>query len=217
MHIVAIVVVIYLIYVVSIKIADGYVAKQKNKRIMIDPTIRLPMLRKMLNKINNKFVEKKIPLWLDYGTLLGFHRNSDLICYDDDLDFGALMEDKERIILALAELENENSDLLVKDTCKYGRCKYVVMDKVTGLPADIDLYYRDDKRLKPEFLSHLYRKFMDMPLSDYFPLKTKQFLGSTVSVPNNVEKVLLDKYGSSYMTPNLVCDDSCKNCKEVDN
>lgn len=45
--------------------------------------------------------EHSIPFWLDYGTLLGYHREHDFIGHDTDIDTGVFIEDAERVKQAL--------------------------------------------------------------------------------------------------------------------
>ena len=57
----------------------------------------------MAIKLSALLNKKQIPYWADFGTLLGIVRDKDIISWDDDVDFGYFLKDRDRLIVALVE------------------------------------------------------------------------------------------------------------------
>ena len=70
----------------------------------MDRKIEVPQY---LQKIQNELIENGFKCWLDYGQLLGTKRNGKLLPWDNDIDFGVLIEDRKK------------SDLVHKIISKY--------------------------------------------------------------------------------------------------
>jgi phosphorylcholine metabolism protein LicD len=195
---------------------DNHVEGLRKTRASLDANVRTNILKYLYSKIVDIFNRYDIPLWLEYGTLLGYRRENDIICYDDDLDFGAFYTDKTRIVNVLRQLEKEEDDIKVDYKCSFpGICSYGIVYKPIKLSADISMYHVDKNRLTPSFITHIYRKRKSMPKKDYLPLKRVKFLDKYIYIPNDTNKVLLDEFGSSFMTPSHRCDDNCNNCHKI--
>lgn len=70
----------------------------------MDRKIEVPQY---LQKIQNELIENGFKCWLDYSQLLGAKRNGKLLPWDNDIDFGVLIEDRKK------------SDLVHKIISKY--------------------------------------------------------------------------------------------------
>jgi phosphorylcholine metabolism protein LicD len=195
---------------------DNHVEGLRKTRAGLDSNIRTKILKYLYNKIVDIFNRYDIPLWLEFGTLLGYRRENDIICYDDDLDFGAFYSDKKRIVNVLRQLEREEDDIKIDYKCGFpGICSYGIVYKPIKLSADISMYHLKGNQLVPSLITHIYRSRKLMPKKDYLPLKRIKFLDKNIYVPNDIDKVLLDEYGESFMMPSHKCDENCNNCRKI--
>ena len=58
----------------------------------------------LLERFSFALNQEGIPFWLEFGTLLGYYREHDFIRHDCDLDFGAYLDDAERVRKALEKV-----------------------------------------------------------------------------------------------------------------
>ena len=165
------------------------------------------VLKEFVNTLN----DAKIVFWLDYGTLLGYHRENDFISHDTDIDTGAFIEDVDKIRSAL---ENNGFRLV-----RY----YKTLDgdgiehcyKKNGCSTTIDVFlYRKNPNTVMCYsfypLPNLNIKknlFKEIPFTTYtctMPfsgLKKTVFKGLNVYVPIDIDGYLMANYGPNYMTP----------------
>ena len=71
-------------------------------------TKRSRKLKKILHKVTNELNHNKLSYWLDFGTLLGFHRENDLIKGDLDCDLGMKYDDFEQLKPVIDRLRKIN-------------------------------------------------------------------------------------------------------------
>ena len=57
----------------------------------------------LLQKFSQVLNDNGLLFWLEFGTLLGYYREHDVIKHDDDLDIGAFLADAEKIRKALTD------------------------------------------------------------------------------------------------------------------
>jgi phosphorylcholine metabolism protein LicD len=149
-------------------------------------------------------------MFLNFGTLLGAHREKNFIAHDFDLDAGVLHELMPPNLPELLQeygfkhLKNfyvEKTGLLTEDVYSY-----------KGLHIDFFVYFKKDADL----FCYLGRKHETKPpkwvsKADGFPCKLSwvtaagfseiAFLGHQFYAPNNTPQWLEEIYGSSYMSP----------------
>lgn len=165
------------------------------------------VLRDFANALNNN----QIRFWLDYGTLLGYHREHDFIGHDTDIDTGAFIEDAENVRNAL----ESNGFRLVRryhnvDGTGVEHCYSRIGTKTT---IDVFFYKVDNGTVTcycyyPLSNINISKNlFKEIPFSTYsctMPfcgLKKVVFKGVEVYVPIDIEGYLIANYGLGYMTP----------------
>lgn len=157
-----------------------------------------------LNKADIKF-------WLDYGTLLGYHREKDFITHDTDIDLGAFIEDADRI---KQTLENNGFHLVrYYKTIDGDGLEHCYAKKGYKTTIDVFLYkqragsvtcYAFYPLPKTNIKKNLFKEIpfttytCTMPFSG---LKKAMFKGLSVYVPVDIEGYLMANYGPNYMIP----------------
>ena len=156
--------------------------------------------------------DAEIPFWLEFGTLLGYHREHDFIAHDCDLDAGAFLEDQPRI---QATLEKAGFELVryYDVTGDGGREEcYKHHDMTTTIDV---FYFRKDGDVmycnlfaplqNMTFWWNLRKPMPFRTIRVNFPqgdLQQVEFKGALVSIPTNTDAHLRAQYGDDYMTPN---------------
>ncbi|OOF69925.1 phosphodiesterase [Rodentibacter caecimuris] len=163
---------------------------------------------------------KPIKIWLEFGTLLGFYREKQLIQHDIDIDFGIdecdinddLIEHLKEYGFSLSrkfiiesnkkELNNFNAEY----TFKYG--KYVSIDLfVFKKFEDQKICYSFDREEGLEHKDTLIKynnrlRTVQISLSHFDLIETK-FFDTNVYIPNNIASHLQEIYGHDFMTPRI--------------
>lgn len=119
-------------------------------------------LLKIMEGVDQVCRHHDIPYWLDSGTLLGAVRHKGFIPWDDDVDFGILVEDYDRFLKAA----NASMELFPPDTRLESR--ELTRSYYHGSPRFIDTGLHATKRRK--FLGVRY-KFRTSPFVDVFPFQ----------------------------------------------
>ena len=131
------------------------------------------------------------PFWLDFGTLLGYHRLGGIIPHDIDIDI-AMMESSYEAIKALKK--DMPKGLTFHDTsAKYYGPKVFFSYK----GYDFDVFFYEDK--EEEVRSYVETKYpnecQNIPKKLIWPLKEDHFLGERITVPSNTPGYLELIYG----------------------
>lgn len=135
-----------------------------------------------------------VDYWCDFGTLLGYHREGDVILSDKDADLCAMADDKPRILGLAGAFKAKGYTV----TDKGGASRRVlrVLDDRTMYYVDIYPYVREGAMLRSTLIAT-----EDVPERLVTPRRKVPFLGAQVSVPEDVPALLLHRYGPTYMTP----------------
>lgn len=136
-----------------------------------------------------------IGYWADFGTLLGFRREADIIVSDKDADLSVMADERSRIVALAPQFAREGFEL----TECGGRSGRVlrIHDRRTLYHLDIYTYQRDGDMLR----SDLHSPNEDIPAHLVSRRVPATFLGGSIQVPQNVDDVLLHRYGEGYLTP----------------
>ena len=152
--------------------------------------------------------ELELSYFADYGTLLGFVRERDFIAWDDDLDYGFILEDasvwkkieakmKEYGFSKIREFTFNNE---VTEQCyQFGKASIDLFGhKITPEGKTVSIgYYRDSdiKYKNPDTLSVLYGEFVNLSRT----ITTTLNNGVLVHIPEEYDKYLSDYYGDWHI------------------
>jgi hypothetical protein len=145
---------------------------------------------------------KGIEYVIFYGTLLGFHRERNIIQNDDDVDFLVKKDYRDEIIAILTKLNYR---------LEYTAQNFVQGSKISGnksVECVADFYFYED--LDDNFLLDKWNFFgipndsslhMHIPKNIIYPIKNKEIQGFSCNVPYNIEECCRFLYGDRFMTP----------------
>ena len=150
-------------------------------------------LRRCLPDVCRVLNAHGIDYWCDFGSLLGYHRDGDVIWGDKDADLCILASEKEKVLPLAAAFAAAGYWLTDKggDARKLLR----VHDRRTGYYVDIYPYATDG-----EMLRSVLSAGDDVPARLVAPRVEVPFLGGTIRVPRDVEALVSYRYGPDYRT-----------------
>lgn len=136
-----------------------------------------------------------IDYWADFGTLLGFRRERDIISSDKDADLSVMADQKPRIVALAPAFARAGLEL----TDRGGRSGMVlrVLDVRTRYHLDIYTYVREGDTLRSELTS----PSEDIPAYLVERRTVASFLDGTIRIPEDVDAVLRYRYGADFLTP----------------
>ena len=162
----------------------------------------------LLKQFSSALNAQGLMFWLEFGTLLGYYREHDFIKHDDDLDFGAYLDDAKAI---RKTLEGQGFKLIRSYTSTDGGLE----ECYRYLHTTLDIFYfrRDERglyctsytRSTKSLLSSLLNrrpctvKQISIPDNGFIPVEYK---GCSVNVPTDCAAHLTMHYGPTFMTPN---------------
>lgn len=190
-------------YNVYFNLRFGQRLKKKRKNFQKEHVELIQMFTKVLN-------DNGIQFWLEFGTLLGYYREHDIIKHDDDLDIGVFLSDSGKIKKALTE----NGFKLIRE---FRADDGGLEECYRYLHTSIDIFYfrnTDDN-------SSIYTYSFKSPV---FPIKKKHlnktlkmsvlkttlknygferavFKDCNVYIPSKPEEQLKALYGENFMVP----------------
>lgn len=190
-----------------------------NKRKNVPIKLRRQILIQLYNFIIDAGEATNTKPFLTYGTLLGFIRNKDLICYDFDVDFGI---DNSEFIIISKYLDNyikkfSEYKIIHKNFLNYSSIEIIHID--TRLSVDIfGFIFKNNTcwRNVPKLYSKYYlkEKYVDYPKEWIMPLQVNKFLDRNTYIPNMPEKLLECYYGKNFIIPDHTCNSDCSICKK---
>lgn len=139
--------------------------------------------------------------WVDFGSLLGAHRENDVIIHDNDADMVLLNPDWDALLPALrAALPQFRVFFVVPSEDR--SIRWIRLLSGVGV---MDLYgaFDSGEGVPPGMISipQGHGDLCDIPSSLVFPLSVIKFRGVAVSAPGDVHGVLTYRYGADYMVP----------------
>lgn len=137
-------------------------------------------------------------VFLVSGTLLGYARDGRLLPHDKDIDVG-IMQWEDQYDVAIALLKSGRFWVRMRSIGD-ARTYYIPIQHLpTRTSIDIFVYHAEGGRLVTgvrHFFGHT-QKFAFTP----FELKQVDFLGTRVYVPDDVERNLVENFGSAWRVP----------------
>tara|TARA_Y100001972_G_C7665355_1_gene336230 strand:- start:5016 stop:5507 length:492 start_codon:yes stop_codon:yes gene_type:complete len=129
--------------------------------------------------------------WLDFGTLLGYHREKGIIPHDIDVDYSMPEEAYDKI---LRKMDKIPPGFSWYDTSHRHHGPKIYMN-YKGF--DIDVYFYKDlgEAVRSTENTSYPNERQDIPKSLVFPLKEGKHFGQLVKVPNQVKEYLEYIYG----------------------
>lgn len=165
-----------------------------------------------LSLVVELFEKNKMTFWLDFGTLLGAVRVGDFLSHDGDIDLAAHAEDAKKIeeIIKGCEKLSIAHEYFVNDDLVQISFEY------HGINIDL-CFYKQNSEKQDEYycyLCHYDKEISDIVSNGTYPVavmkstvpfdgvKTFDFRGLKVNIPNNEKGYLTANYGADFMIPN---------------
>ncbi|WP_421773377.1 LicD family protein [Gracilimonas sp.] len=146
-----------------------------------------------LFEYSNQFLrEIEADYWVDFGTLLGFYRENNLISHDIDIDFGCHEKHYQFI---LDNLDKLPAELTIHDTSSRHNGPKLYMS-YKGFDADIYFYREEGNQLFSTEKTNWENYNAPHSKDQVFPLNDFEIKGIQTQVPYNPEAYLKTIYGS---------------------
>jgi phosphorylcholine metabolism protein LicD len=161
----------------------------------LSPWSRKDSLDRLYEVVNDFLRDLDVEYWIAWGTLLGFHREGRILEHDQDVDFGALAEDYQRIREAADRLPD---GFTLYDTSHLHGGPKLYID-YRNWTADIYFYRREGGTLHLHLDSPYPPDSKPVPVEQLLPTTEVTFMGRSTRVPARAEEHLRHYYG--YIGP----------------
>ncbi|MBN6081960.1 phosphodiesterase [Aggregatibacter actinomycetemcomitans] len=165
-----------------------------------------PEALKILSEAISKYT-KPIKIWLEFGTLLGYYRESNILQHDTDIDFG--IEENNLIEDFIQHLEKSGFKLLRKFVINSN------LSYLNNFTAEYTIQYKENvsidffifKNIKNKKICYCFDENNKNSYNvsyiefDNFELEKTTFLNQEFYRPNNIQKHLTSYYGDDFMIP----------------
>lgn len=164
----------------------------------------------VINDLQSLFNQYRANIFFDMGTLLGFVREGKLLDHDLDIDIGIVVENE--------EMKSNFKEFLIKNGCTIKAQYYIneigIVEETyirNRIAFDVCYYTnRKDKsvcflmyrRPGKEYSLNVY-EVVELHSSQITGIEKKYVYNIEVSIPNNPEEYLKNRYGNDWMTPNI--------------
>ncbi len=152
---------------------------------------KIEILQNLFNIVNIFLRESGEDYWLDFGTLLGYHRAEGIIPHDIDIDFGMHEKSYLKIIALKDKIQGE---MKFFDTSKNHRGPKVYFS-YKGFDADIYFYEDLGDSIRSYERSSYENETSEIPKKLVFPLSEAIHLSQQTFIPSNTKVYLENLYG----------------------
>jgi len=156
---------------------------------------RRDALRRIVKDGADALREGGVDYWCDFGTLLGLHREHDIILGDKDADFCVLAPEKDRLLSLRDAFAKRGLDIEEVKDRKGGLLR--ILDRTSPHYIDVYLFEREGDLLR----SVLNSPHENVPERLVTPRALSPFLGGHVMAPIDALGLLVHRYGPDFMTP----------------
>lgn len=152
---------------------------------------KLQILEEMYRLSVSVLKKSNEPFWLDFGTLLGYHRSGGIIPHDIDVDV-AMMESSYESVKALKHQMPKG--LRFYDTSKNHDGPKIFFS-YKGYDFDVFFYEDHGDSVRSFVEANWPNERQYIPKDLILPLKSDKFLGENITVPGNTQGYLELMYG----------------------
>lgn len=162
----------------------------------------------LLEQFSLALNQEEIPFWLEFGTLLGYYREHDFIKHDCDLDFGAYLNDAQKVRKALEDVGFKRIVQFRSSDGGFEECyklNHTTLDVFYFRSEGGNLYCNTFSPCHHTLKDKLSRKKPCFVKKVYIPnngFKSTEYKGCRIYVPCDIKKHLENHYGKDFMTPN---------------
>ncbi|XP_014243601.1 fukutin-related protein [Cimex lectularius] len=161
------------------------------------PPCCLAGLRRTARHVFQQLEQSQTRYWLEGGSLLGAIRSGDILPWDYDVDIGIYKEDISRCIWLLRAKTKPTADEqgFIWEKAMEGDFFRVHFSQINRLHVDIFPFYSRNGTMTKSTWFKTHRQDMEFPEHYLKPLSSIDFVGRTVSAPNNIHDFLELKFG----------------------
>ncbi|WP_020403830.1 hypothetical protein [Gracilimonas tropica] len=153
--------------------------------------LRRKVLWELFQSSNHFLKSLDVDYWVNFGTLLGFYRENDIIGHDIDIDFGCHEKYYPKILASKNKLPRE---LTLCDTSSRHNGPKLYMS-YKGFDADIYFYKEDGQKLYSYEKTKWENYNAPIPMEMVFPTQDLVARDIETRAPNDIEAYLKTIYG----------------------
>ncbi|MBO6584713.1 MAG: LicD family protein [Gracilimonas sp.] len=153
--------------------------------------LRQQILWELFESSNRFLQDIKVDYWVDFGTLLGFYRENDIIAHDIDIDYGC---HEKHYPYILNNLDKLPAELTMHDTSNRHNGPKLYMS-YKGFDADIYFYREEEGQLFSTEETDWENYNSPSPKDLVFPTKDFEIRGLQTRIPDKTEAYLKTIYG----------------------
>lgn len=157
-----------------------------------NPEIRREILWELFERSNQFLKDLEVDYWVNYGTLLGFHREQNIIGHDIDIDFGCHERHYEEILANAHKLDPKLS--FYETTNRHNGPKLYM--SLYGFDADIYFYKEEEEHLISYEKTTWDNYNAPIPKTQVFPTQELTIAKIPTRIPNQSEAYLKTIYGN---------------------
>lgn len=152
---------------------------------------KLKILEDLFHVVNEFLISSGEEYWLDFGTLLGYHREGGIIPHDIDIDFSMLEKSYPQVLKIKNKLPRGFQ--FYDTSSRHNGPKLYISYK--GFDADIYFYHEIGDEIRSTEKTKWANEMQLIPKELVMPISEAEFLNRKTSVPVNPQRYLEYVYG----------------------